>query len=506
MTNTQASLRPYDVVLVGGGIMSATLGLLLKHLEPTWTIAIYERLPNLAAEASDPWNNSGTGHAGLCELNYTAERPDGSIDIAAALTVNEQFQQTRQLWAALVQAGILGEPRTFINPVPHMTLVHGKDDVDYLRRRHETLSANELFSSMRFSDDPEVVGEWAPLLTAARESAEPLAATRDVTGSDVDFGALTKQIFAYLRSVDVAVNLRCEVKGMRKNNDGSWQLRIHQHTDKDRHTHKVDARFVFAGAGGWALKLLRKAGVPEAAGYGLVPVSGRFLRCDNPEVIAAHEAKVYGKAAPGAPSIALPHLDTRIIDGERALLFGPFAGTDPRFLKNGSILDAPTSLRSDNIGPLASMAKGNLRLMWMLATQVTATRKKKSAALREFAPAATLDDWTMITAGQRAQLVKRAPGGGGMLQFGTEIVAAHDGSIAAVLGAAPGASTAPAILLELLDKCFPPYRRYWAPRLRELIPTLGLSLAGDPRLARRTLSRTAEILELTAPLRDQPGS
>ncbi|MFE6860502.1 malate dehydrogenase (quinone) [Nocardia sp. NPDC057668] len=502
MTKTQASLRPYDVVLVGGGIMSATLGLLLKHLEPTWTIAVYERLPELAGEASDPWNNAGTGHSGLCELNYTAELPDGSIDIGRALTVNEQFQQSRQLWAALVEAGILGKPETFINPVPHMTLVHGKTDVDYLRRRFETLSENALFGSMRFSDDPAVIGEWAPLLAQSRDPGEPIAATRDVTGSDVNFGALAKQIFTYLKSVDVSINPRCEVRGMRRNNDGSWQLRIHQHTDNDRFTHKVDARFVFAGGGGWALKLLQKAGVPEARGYGLLPVSGRFLRCDNPEIIARHDAKVYGKAPVGAPPMSMPHLDTRVIDGERALLFGPYAGTNPKFLKNGSILDAPGSLRPHNIGPLTSMLASNLPLVWLLTKQLTATRKKKLAALREFAPEAVMDDWTMITAGQRAQIVKGEPGRRGVLEFGTEVVAAHDGSIAAVLGASPGASTAPAILLEVLARCFPSYQRYWAPSLRELIPTLGSSLAGDAALARHTTSRTAEILGLTAPLRD----
>ncbi|MGV9410151.1 malate dehydrogenase (quinone) [Nocardia sp. NPDC003693] len=502
MTTTHASLRPYDVVLVGGGIMSATLGLLLKHLEPTWTIAVYERLPELAGEASAPWHNAGTGHSGLCESNYTAERPDGSIDITPALTVNEQFQQSRQLWAALVEAGILGKPETFINPVPHMTLVHGKQDVDFLRRRFETLSENALFGSMRFSDDPAVIGEWAPLLGRSRDPGEPIAATRDVTGSDVNFGALAGQLFTYLKSVGVSINPRCEVRGMRRNNDGSWQLRIHQHTDNDRVTHKVDARFVFAGGGGWALKLLRKAGIPEARGYGVLPVSGRFLRCDNPEVIAAHDAKVYGRAPAGAPPMATPHLDTRIIDGERALLFGPYAGANPRFLTNGSILDAPAALRPDNIGPLASTVAGNLPLLWLLTKQLAGTRKKKLAALREFAPEAAPEDWTMITAGQRAQLVKQVPGRGGVLEFGTEVVAAHDGSIAAVLGAEPGAATAPAILLEVLARCFPSYQRYWAPGLRELIPTLGSSLAGDPGLARHTTSRTAEILGLTAPLRD----
>ncbi|MEV6767724.1 malate dehydrogenase (quinone) [Nocardia sp. NPDC051030] len=499
-SRTQAPLRPYDVVLIGGGVMSATLAILLKHVEPTWSIAVFERLPEVAQEASAAWHNAGTGHAGLCELNYTSENPDGSIDFEKAVTVNEQFQQSRQLWAALVEAGVLGKPETFINPMPHMTLVQGSDDVKFLRRRQEAMSAHPLFTSMRFSDDPKVIGDWAPLLTQSRESTEPIAATRDITGSDIDFGELTAQMFHYLKSAGVTVYRRNEVVGLSRSNDGTWKLKVHHYTDRDRFTHLVDARFVFAGAGGYALKMLQKAGIPEARGFGLLPVSGRFLRCDNPEIVDRHEAKVYGKAPEGAPPISMPHLDTRIVDGRRAILFGPYPGANPKFLKHGSMLDAVASLRPHNLGPLTGMLGGNLGLVWLLASQVASTRKKKLALLREFAPAADPADWTMITAGQRAQVVKRDAEGRGALQFGTEVVAAHDGSIAAVLGASPGASTAPAILLDVLDRCFPRYRPYWAPRLRELIPTLGVSLAHDPRLARQTMLRTAEVLGLAAPL------
>ncbi|MEV0461773.1 malate dehydrogenase (quinone) [Nocardia tengchongensis] len=493
---TQLPLRPYDVVLIGGGIMSATLAVLIKHVEPSWTIAVYERLPEVGSEASAAWNNSGTGHAGLCELDYTREHPDGSIDIEPALELNEQFQLTRQLWASLVGSGILRKPETFINPVPHMTLARGKDEVDFLRRRHETMSAHHLFSNMRFSDDPEVIAEWAPLLTAGRDASEPIAATRDITGSDVDFGELTGQLFHWLRWQDVEIHRNCEVRGLRRNNDGTWQLRVDWRTENDRLTRKADARFVFAGAGGWALKILQKAGIPEADGYGLLPVSGRFLRCDNPEVAAGHEAKVYGRARPGAPSIAMPHLDTRIVNGERALLFGPYAGANPRFLKQGSLFDAPGSLRPANAGSIAAMLKANTELLRLLAGQVASTRKKKLAALREFVPEARAEDWSLITAGQRAQLVKPDAERGGVLEFGTEVVAAQDGSIAAVLGASPGASTAPVVLLEVLQRCFPRYARIWEPRLRELMPTLGQNLADDPRLARQTMARTAEALGL----------
>ncbi|GAA2478468.1 malate dehydrogenase (quinone) [Nocardia seriolae] len=496
MTTRTQPLRPYDVVLIGGGIMSATLAVMLKHLEPSWTIAVYERLPEVGREASAAWNNAGTGHSSLCELDYTVENPDGSIDIGPAVELNEQFQLTRQLWASLVQNGILRDPSTFINPVPHMTLARGDAEVDFLRRRHETLSAHHLFASMRFSDDPKVIGEWAPLLTAGRADGEPIAATRDITGSDIDFGELTVQLFHWLRWRDVEIHRNCEVRGLRRNNDGTWQLRVDWRTDNDRLTRKVDARFVFAGAGGWALKVLQKAGIPEAHGYGLLPVSGRFLRCDNPEVIAAHDAKVYGRGPVGAPSISMPHLDTRLVNGRRSLLFGPYPGANPRFLKGGSLFDAPASLRPDNLAPLGAMLRQNRDLAWLLVSQRASTRKKKLAALREFVPEARAADWTMITAGQRAQIVKPDPERGGVLEFGTEVVASHDGSIAAVLGATPGASTAPVVLLEVLERCFPRYSHLWEPRLRSLMPTLGRSLAKDPRLARQTMADTAEALGL----------
>ncbi|AYF73614.1 malate dehydrogenase (quinone) [Nocardia yunnanensis] len=493
---TQLPLRPYDVVLIGGGIMSATLAVLLKHLEPSWTIAVYERLPEVGAEASAAFNNSGTGHAGLCELDYTSENPDGSVDIEPAVALNEQFQLTRQLLASLVESEVLRDPSTFINPVPHLTLARGKTEVDFLRRRHETLSAHHLFANMRFSDDPTVIGEWAPLLTAGRDESEPIAATCDITGSDIDFGELTGQLFHWLRWRDVEIHRNCEVRGLRRNNDGTWQLRVDWRTDNDRLTRKVDARFVFAGAGGWALKILQKAGLPEAHGYGLFPVSGRFLRCDNPEVVAAHTAKVYGRGPAGAPSISMPHLDTRVVHGERALLFGPFPGANPRFLKRGSLFDAPAALRPDNVAPMLAMLKQNRELAWLLFSQMFATRKKKLAALREFVPEARAEDWTLISAGQRAQIVKPDDQGGGVLEFGTEVVAARDGSIAAVLGATPGASTAPVIMLEVLERCFPRYAALWEPRLRALMPTLGHSLARDARLARQTMAATAATLRL----------
>jgi malate dehydrogenase (quinone) len=486
-----------DVVLIGGGVMSATLGLLLRRLQPEWSIRVYERLPGLAEESSEAWNNAGTGHAALCELNYTSERPDGTIDIAKAVAINEQFQVSRQLWSHLVETGVLSAPTSFINPIPHMTFVQGVDDVDYLRRRYQALSSHPLFRSMQFSDNPETIRRWSPLLIDSRPPGGAIAATHDVTGTDVDFGSLTRQLFDHLASTGVQIGLNRQVQGLRQNPDGTWRLRIRNR--RDRTTTTTNARFVFVGAGGWALKLLQKAQLPEARGYAVLPISGRFLRCDRPDTVGRHNAKVYGKAPIGAPPMSMPHLDTRVVAGVRSVLFGPYAGSSPKFLKDGSVLDLPASVRTHNVKPLAAMARDNLALVRLLVTELTASKSKKFAALQEFIPSANLRDWSMIKAGQRAQIVKKDPDRGGVLQFGTEVVTSHDGTIAAVLGASPGASTAVPIMLELLERCFPQYRAQWATTLREIIPTMGTELSGDPELAERTMTKTARTLHLTAP-------
>ncbi|WP_415973188.1 malate dehydrogenase (quinone) [Rhodococcus sp. 077-4] len=436
-----------DVILVGGGIMSATLGTLMQRLEPNWSIRVLERLPRLAAEASDGWNNAGTGHAGLCETNYTTERSDGSIDVDRAVAIARQFAITRRFWSTL--------PRSeFVRPVPHMTLVRGAADVEFLRARHRALSAHPLFEAMEYTEDVAMLHHWAPLVAEGR--AGPWAATRDVTGTDVDFGAATRQLFDAMSLAGASVETGREVRGLTQDSDGSWRLDVHGGRPVER------ARFVFVGAGGWALKLLRRAGIPEARGYGLLPISGQFMRCDRPEVVDRHDAKVYGTPPIGAPPMSVPHLDTRIVDGQRSVLFGPYAGANPKFLKHGSLMDLPSSITRDNVGSLLSMARTNTPLIGLLLSELTATRGKKIAALREFLPCADSADWSVTSAGQRAQIVKN-----GALQFGTEVVASQDGTIASVLGASPGASTAVPIMVELMNRCFP--ERQWDSRLRELL-------------------------------------
>jgi malate dehydrogenase (quinone) len=488
------STSPIDVVLIGGGIMSATLGSLIQRVQPDWSIRIYERLGAVAQESSNPWNNAGTGHAALCELNYMPEASDGSVDPAKAISINEQFQLSRQYWASLVAAGDLPEPSSFINPTPHMTFVRGRDNVRYLRKRFEALKEQPLFEDMEYSEDPAVIGEWTPLLTKKRNAKQRIAATRSTSGTDVDFGSLTRSLVDNLVERGAELALNHQVRSIKRTKDGLWRIKVMHEVGKNRS--EVTARFVFVGAGGGALHLLQKSGIPEIKGFGGFPISGQFLRTTNPKIVAQHQAKVYGKAAVGAPPMSVPHLDTRVVDGETSLLFGPYAGFSPKFLKTGSWFDLPGSVRAGNLGPMLAVARDNFDLIKYLVGELLANRAKKLRALQEFMPTAKSEDWELITAGQRVQVMKKDAKKGGVLQFGTEVVAAEDGSIAGLLGASPGASTAVPIMLDLLKRCFPEHYDGWVPTLKSLIPTMGTTLNDRPEEARRVLAETAATLGL----------
>ncbi len=463
-----------DVALIGGGIMSATLGALLKLLEPSWTIKVFERLDAVAQESSNPWNNAGTGHAALCELNYTPEKADGTVEISKAVAINEQFEVSREFWHHLLTSGHLPEPASFISHTPHMTFVRGAANVDYLKRRFTALSAHPLFSEMEFTDDPAVIAQWAPLLVLDRDSDEAVAATRATSGTDVDFGALTSQLFAYLTANGVELNLQHEVNKLKKRKDGTWDVTVKDVSWNAKAAPRtVNARFVFVGAGGGALPLLQKAGIKEAKGYGGFPISGEFLRTDDPELVAQHQAKVYGKADVGSPPMSVPHLDTRVVDGKTYLMFGPYAGFSPKYLKKGSLLDLFTSLRTHNIGSMLGAGLKNIDLTQYLVGQLLASPESKFTALQGFMPTAHPKDWEKITAGQRVQVIKKDPKKGGVLEFGTEVIAAADGSIAGLLGASPGASTAVPAMIDLLERCFPQQFATWRPELATMIPSLG---------------------------------
>lgn len=488
MTNAKI----YDAVLIGGGIMSATLAALLRELEPDWSIKIIERLDDVAQESSGPWNNAGTGHAALCELNYTPEK-DGVIDISKALTINEQYQVSREFWAALVRDGKLPTSPEFINPVPHMTFVRGEENVAFLRRRYELLKDQPLFSTMQFSDDPAQIFEWTPALVVGRDKDEKIAMTRVEQGTDVDFGALTRQLIQDAIDRGATVRLGMEVTDLRQRPDGIWQVATKVRSGAERGRKNVtQARFVFVGAGGGALPLLQKSGIPEVKGYGGFPISGVFMRTDNPAVVAQHQAKVYAMPPVGAPPMSTPHLDTRVVDGKKSLLFGPYAGFNTKYLKHGSLLDFFSTLRFGNLGTYLSAGLKNLDLVVYLVKEVFASKRKRFEQLLEFYPEANIDDWRLITAGQRVQVMKRGPEGkGGVLQMGTEVIAHSDGTIAGLMGASPGASVAVPVMIDLLRKCFPDKLAGWEPRLAELVPSYG-----NP--ANVSLERATEVQNATA--------
>lgn len=484
-------------MLIGGGIMSVTLGAILKQVEPEWNIHLYEVLSELALESSSPWNNAGTGHSALCELNYTKDLPDGTVDISSAVKINEQFQISRQFWSYLVKKDLLPDPENFINTVPHMSFVWGDDNVAFLRRRFDALKAHPLFAGMEYSEDPAVIHSWAPTLMPGRPKSQRFAATKMAAGTDIDFGSLSHDLADYLAASDVEISTDQKVTGLSQDKDGLWRVRMRRTIGKA--TSQVHARFVFVGAGGGALRLLQKSGIPEAKGYGGFPVSGQFLRTDDPKLVTKHLAKVYGKASVGAPPMSVPHLDTRIVGGTASLMFGPYAGFTPKFLKRGSWLDLPSSIRPGNIIPLLAVFKDNLDLSWYLITQLLASKRAKFEALREFMPDARPSDWHLITAGQRVQVIKKDAKKGGVLQFGTEVVTGADGTIAGLLGASPGASTAVPIMLDLIGRCFPDRLEGWMPTIHAMVPTYGKTLSSSPELAEKTLKSTARQLEIVGP-------
>ncbi|MEH7095844.1 malate:quinone oxidoreductase [Neobacillus vireti] len=485
-----------DVILIGAGVMSATLGSLLKELAPEWEIKVFEKLANAGEESSNEWNNAGTGHSALCELNYTSEKSDGSIDISKAIQINEQFQLSRQFWSYLVNRNLIQNPQDFIMPIPHMSLVQGENNVTFLKKRFKALSSNPLFQGMEFSDDPEKLKEWIPLIMEGRTSNEPIAATKIDSGTDVNFGALTRMLFDHLRSKNVEINYSHGVKDIKRSSDGSWEVKVHN-IDNDQIEYHT-AKFVFIGGGGGSLTLLQKTGISESKHIGGFPVSGLFLVCNKPEIVEQHHAKVYGKAKVGAPPMSVPHLDTRYIEHKKSLLFGPFAGFSPKFLKTGSNMDLINSVKPNNVLTMLAAGAKNVPLTKYLIQQLMLSKEQRIEELREFIPNAKIEDWDIVTAGQRVQVIKDTEKGGkGTLQFGTEVVSAADGSIAALLGASPGASTAVHVMLEVLEKCFPQQMKEWEPKIMEMIPSYGLSLVENPEFFHDIHTATAQTLGLS---------
>lgn len=493
--------KPVDVLLIGGGIMSATLGTYLQELEPDWSINMVERLDGVALESSNGWNNAGTGHSALAEMNYTPEKPDGSIDISKAVEINESFQISRQFWSYQVENGVLHNPRSFINSTPHMSFVWGDDNINFLRKRHAALQQSTLFRGMEYSEDPAQIKQWIPLVMEGRDPNQKVAATRIPIGTDVNFGEITRQLVASLqKKPNFSLSLGHEVREIKRNPDNTWNVTVADLKNGDKES-VIRAKFVFIGAGGASLTLLQKSGIPEADNYGGFPVGGEFLVTENPDVVKRHLAKVYGKASVGSPPMSVPHLDTRILDGKQVLLFGPFATFSSKFLKNGSLWDLFGSVNFSNIMPMTHVGIDNFDLVKYLVSQVMLSDDDRFDALREYFPDAKKEDWRLWEAGQRVQIIKKDEKEGGVLRLGTEVVSSKDGSITALLGASPGASTAAPIMLHLMEKVFKDKvaTPEWQAKLKEIIPSYGTQLNGNVAATEKELGDTSRVLMLDNP-------
>ncbi|RML46286.1 putative malate:quinone oxidoreductase [Pseudomonas syringae pv. ribicola] len=495
-----AETKKVDVLLVGGGIMSATLAVWLNELEPSWSMEMVERLDGVAEESSNGWNNAGTGHSALAELNYTPEDKNGNVDISKAIEINEAFQISRQFWSWQVKTGVLKNPRSFINSTPHMSFVWGDNNIQFLRKRYAALQASPLFSGMQYSEDHEQIKKWVPLMMEGRDPAQKLAVTWSPIGTDVNFGEITRQFVGTLKAKpNFNLQLSSEVEDITHNDDGTW--RVKYKNLKDGTTTETDTKFLFIGAGGAALHLLQESGIPEAKEYGGFPVGGSWLVTENQDLAMQHMGKAYGIASTGAPPMSVPHLDTRVLDGKRVILFGPFATFSTKFLKNGSYFDLLTSTTTHNVWPMTRVGIEQYPLIEYLAGQVMMSDDDRFAALQQYFPNAKKEDWRLMQAGQRVQIIKRDEEKGGVLKLGTEIVASKDGSIAGLLGASPGASTAAPIMLGVLEKVFKDKvaTPEWQAKLRQIVPSYGTKLNNNPDRVAEEWAYTAEVLQLTPP-------
>jgi len=495
-----AETKKVDVLLIGGGIMSSTLGVWLNELEPGLSMEMVERLDGVALESSNGWNNAGTGHSALAELNYTPEDKNGKVEIPKAIEINEAFQISRQFWAWQVKNGVLKDPRSFINSTPHMSFVWGDDNIKFLKKRYEALQASPLFAGMQYSEDPAQIKQWVPLMMEGRDPNQKIAATWSPLGTDVNFGEITRQFAGYLQTKpNFSLKVSSEVEDIARNEDGTW--RVSYKNLKDGSETQTDAKFVFIGAGGGALHLLQKSGIPEAKEYAGFPVGGSFLVTENPTIAQQHLAKAYGKASVGAPPMSVPHLDTRVLDGKRVILFGPFATFSTKFLKEGSYFDLLTSTTTHNFWPMTKVGIEQYPLVEYLAGQLMLSDADRMNALKEYFPNAKAEDWRLWQAGQRVQIIKRDEEKGGVLKLGTEIVASQDGSIAGLLGASPGASTAAPIMLSVLEKVFKDKvaTPAWQEKLHQIVPSYGTKLNDDPARVAQEWAYTSEVLQLAPP-------
>ena len=493
VSDVAGSENCYDAILIGAGIMSSTLAVLLNELDPAFRLLIVERLDAPALESSAAINNAGTGHAANCELNYTPMQPDGSIKTSKALAINIAFEQSLEFWSSLTERGKLN-PNKFLNILPHISFVWGDDDVAFLSKRYQSLKALAPFSDMEWSNDFAQLAEWMPLVMDGRTLGTPIAATRIKRGTDIDFGSLTN---SYLQSLQLSgsleLKLSTDVLALRKEDKKFWKIELQDKVG----VYDVHSPFVFLGAGGGALSLLQKSGIPESFLYGGFPVSGQWLVCADSALTERHNAKVYGKAKIGAPPMSVPHLDSRLIDQKRSLLFGPFAGFSTKFLKKGSGLDLFRSISKKNFAAMTHVGINNFDLVKYLFAQLRLSHEERISTLKEFLPKVNQNNWDLSVAGQRVQIIKRTKQGG-VLQMGTEVVTSSDGSLAALLGASPGASTAVTVMLEVLKRCWREKLASdeWRKILKELLPSFGRDINADSSFLLQMRKRSDSLLNL----------
>ncbi|RIN17723.1 malate dehydrogenase (quinone) [Mammaliicoccus vitulinus] len=488
--------QPKEIILIGAGILSTTFGSFLKNVEPDWNIKLFERLDQPAIESSNEKNNAGTGHAALCELNYTVEQEDGSIDVEKAKEINEQFEVSKQFWSYLVKHKSIENPKEFIRPLPHISFVMGIRNVDFLKRRYDALKSLPMFEGLTYTEDHKVLAEWMPLMMQGRNSNEPLAASKIDEGTDVNFGELTRKLVKNIEQHDNAqVHFRHEVVDFKQLDNSKWEVKVRNLVTGETETHVAD--YIFIGAGGNAIPLLQKTKIPESKHLGGFPISGAFLVCNNPKIVREHNAKVYGKEPPGTPPMTVPHLDRRYIHGKESLLFGPFAAIGPKFLKNGSNLDLFKSINRSNVVTMLSSGVKNLSLVKYSIQQVLQRKEDRMKELRRFVPNAKDEDWDIHIAGKRVQVIKDTEEHGrGFIQFGTEVVNSEDHTVIALLGESPGASTSVSVALEVIEKNFPQYIESWEPKIKEIIPSYGESLIEDTQLLQKIRKQTAKELQL----------
>src|SRR5699024_2371176 len=451
-----------------------------------------------SVESSDVMNNAGTGHEALCELNYTPEEADGTINASKALEIYNQFQVSKQLWSHLVESGDIEHPSEFIKPLPHISFVQSEKNIEFLTKRYEKLQSVPAFQRMSFSEDAREIASWSPLIMKDRDlNGEPFAATKVDGGTDVNFGELAKKMIDALeKDPHVTVNYNTDVTSLKQSNDQTWEVKA-----KNKALGTIGyyvADFLFIGAGGNSIPLLQKTNIPQSKNLGGFPISGQFLYCDKPEIVKAHDAKAYGKEPEGTPPMTVPHLDKRHVDGKEVLLFGPFAAFGPKFLKSGSNWDFFKHLKVNNLLTMAAAGFKNIPLIKYSIEQVLMSKEDKVNELRRFVPSAQSNDWDVIVAGKRVQVIKDlSKFNRGVIHFGTEVVNSDDRTLSALLGESPGASTSVSVALEVLEDNFAnEYAGKWQAKLKEMIPSLGVDINDDVELLEAVWEKTNKYLEL----------